>query len=275
MIIDSHQHFWNVARGDYDWMTPDTPLHRNYLPQDFDVIKTQFSIDKTVLVQAAATVHETEYMLGLADANASIGKVVGWIDFEYKADLKHLTRFAKHPKFSGVRPMIQEIADVQWMHRPNVQWAYQAIIDLDLTFDALGFPQHLDPFLKLFQHYPKMRTVIDHGMKPAIRDGAYEPWAAKMTTIARETNVFCKLSGLAAEAKAGWQIETLRPYIEHIVNVFGADRVMWGSDWPMVTLNGSYDSWLEAAKACVAKTDQAQIFGETAQKFYRIDTKFS
>lgn len=275
MMIDAHQHFWNVAKGDYEWMTPASPLHRNYLPQDFDGIKTQFDIDKTVLVQAAATVHETEYILGLADANASIGKVVGWIDFENKADAKHLSRLAKHPKFSGVRPMIEDIADVQWMHRPNVQWAYDAIIDLDLTFDALGFPQHLDPFLKLFQRYPAMRSMINHGMKPAIRDGAFEPWAAKMELIARETNVFCKLSGLATEAGARWQEETLRPYIGQIIKVFGADRVMWGSDWPVVTLNGTYDSWLETTKACVAEADQTRVFRETAQNFYRIHTTSS
>jgi L-fuconolactonase len=265
MIIDAHQHFWNVARSDYGWMTPQSPLYRNYLPQDFP---SGFAIDKTVLVQAAATVHETEYMLGLADANDFIGKVVGWIDFENKSDVKHLARLAKHPKFSGVRPMIQDIADAQWMHRPDVQWAYEAIVDLNLTFDALGFPQHLDPFLKLFQRYPSMRTVIDHGMKPAIRDGAFEPWAEKIAVIAKETNVFCKLSGLATEARAGWDIETLRPYISHIVKAFGADRVMWGSDWPVLTLNGSYESWFETAKACTS--DRHKIFGETAQKFYRI-----
>jgi L-fuconolactonase len=273
MIIDAHQHFWNPARGDYGWMESDgaKPLRKCYLPQDFMAIKNQFDIDKTVLVQAAPTIQETEYMLGLADATDFVAKVVGWIDFENRADLKQLERLAKHPKFSGVRPMIQDITDRQWMHRADVQWAYQAIIDLELTFDALGFPQHLDPFLKLFQQFPKMRTVIDHGMKPAIRDGAFASWAAKMETIARETTVFCKLSGLATEAAQGWSIQTLRPYVDHMIESFGADRVMWGSDWPVLTLNGNYRSWYETAQACVEKTtDRQKIFGGSAQKFYRI-----
>ena len=270
MMIDAHHHFWNPSRGDYHWMAQTSPLRRNYLPQDFSAIKTQFGIEKTVLVQAAASIAETDYMLGLADATDFVAKVVGWIDFENPADLHQLKRLAKHPKFSGVRPMIQDIPDSEWMHRSDVQWAYEAIIDLDLTFDALGFPVHLDPFLKLFQRYPKMRTVVDHCMKPEIRNGAFDDWAKKIELIAHETSVFCKLSGLAAEAAQGWSTATLAPYITHIIKVFGPDRVMWGSDWPVLTLNGSYSTWLEAAQACVGKADQAQVFGKTAAKFYRI-----
>lgn len=270
MIIDSHHHFWNPSRGDYKWMAQKPTLQRNYLPQDFVAIKAQSGIDKTVLVQAADTIAETEYILGLADATDDVAKIVGWIDFENKADLQHLKRLAKHPKFSGVRPMIQDIPDAEWMHRKDVQWAYDAIIDLDLTFDALGFPVHLDPFLKLFQRYPKMRTVVDHCMKPEIINGAFDDWAAKIKLIADETPAFCKLSGLATEAAPGWSTATLAPYIAHILKVFGPDRVMWGSDWPVLNLNGNYPSWLQTAQACVGQADLAQVFSRTAAKFYRI-----
>ena len=273
MIIDAHHHFWNPSRGDYFWMVGDrfAPIAKSFGPKDMASHLTRAGVFKTVLVQAAPTVAETEYMLGLADATDHVAKVVGWVDFENRDDLRQLARLAKHPKFSGVRPMIQDLPDPEWMHRADVQWAFDAIIDLDLTFDALGFAIHLDPFLRLFERYPKMRTVIDHCMKPAIRDGAFEPWASKMAKIAHETKVFCKLSGLATEARSGWTTETLQPYAAHVLVVFGAERVMWGSDWPVLELNGSYDSWFEAARVLVPEAQKAAIFAGSAQRFYRIE----
>jgi L-fuconolactonase len=273
MNIDSHQHFWSPSRGDYFWMVGKAvaPINKDILPRDFEAIRKTHSIDKTVLVQAAPTVEETEYMLGLADATDFVAKVVGWVDFEKPTDVKHLQRFAKHKKFSGVRPMIQDIADRHWMHRTDVQWGFQALVDLDLTFDALGFPIHLDNFLKLFQTYPTMRAVIDHGMKPVIRKEEYVSWAKAMKTIARETTVFCKLSGLPSEAKPGWTADTLRPYAEHIIDVFGPSRVMWGSDWPVVELNGTYASWRSAAESYLTNAhEREEVFGGTAARFYRI-----
>lgn len=273
MIIDAHQHFWSPARGDYFWMEGPAaaPIRREVFPRHLEPHLKAHGIDKTVVVQAAAAVEETEYMLGLADATDFVAKVVGWIDFEKPSDAKQLERLARHPKFAGVRPMIQDIADVDWMQRLDVQWAYQAISDLDLSFDALGYPIHLDNFARLFERFPKMRTVIDHCMKPRIRDDEFDGWAARMEKIARTTPVFCKLSGLATEANPGWTVETLRPYAEHVINVFGPERVMWGSDWPVVELNGSYDSWRQAALAIVGnRQGKEAILGGTAATFYRI-----
>jgi L-fuconolactonase len=196
--------------------------------------------------------------------------VVGWIDFENRQDLKHLERLAKHPKFSGVRPMIQDIADPEWMHRKDVAWAYDAIIDLDLTFDALGFPLHIEPFQRLFDHHPTMRIVIDHCMKPRIRDRAFDNWAKGMEKLARTTPVFCKLSGLATEASPGWTQKVLKPFARHVIECFGPARVMWGSDWPVLELNGSFENWHEAAQMFAQDHERNQIFGETASHFYRI-----
>jgi L-fuconolactonase len=273
MRVDCHQHFWAIARGDYGWMNSSDkliPLRRDFRPADFEGYRAKYRIDRTVLVQAAPSIEETEYMLGLADATDWIAKVVGWVDFEDATHRRHLERWARHPKFSGVRPMIQDIADTDWMLRPDVQWGYAAICALDLTFDALGLPRHLDNFLRLFDRYPKMRIVIDHGMKPEIRNDGFDDWATRMAAIAEKTGAYCKLSGLATEARDGWNAATLRPYAQHIVASFGADRVMWGSDWPVVNLAGGYDVWREAAEEIVAPADQAAIFGGTAQKFYRI-----
>ena len=272
MKIDAHQHFWNPARGDYGWMDSEgaRPLRRTILPADFESHRKAHGIDRTVLVQAAPSIAETEYMLGIADTTDYVAKVVGWVDFENRDDLKQLARLAKHPKFSGVRPMIQDLPDAEWMHRKDVQWAFSAIIDLDLTFDALGYPLHLDHFKKLFDAYPKMRTVIDHCMKPVIRESQFEPWAKKMAVIAKTTSAFCKLSGIATEAKPGWTAETLKPYARHVIECFGAGRVMWGSDWPVLELNGDYPAWHAAATEIVAGKDAGAIFGGTAAEFYRI-----
>jgi L-fuconolactonase len=272
MIIDAHQHFWHPARGDYFWMAGAAakPIAKPIGPRDMAAHLARHKIEKTVLVQAAPTVAETEYMLGIADCTDHVAKVVGWVDFENRDDLRQMARLAKHPKFAGVRPMIQDLPDPEWMHRKNVQWAFDAITDLGLTFDALGYPIHLDAFLRLFETCPKMKTVIDHCMKPVIREGAFEPWAQKMAKIARETPVLCKLSGIATEAAKGWRRETLQPYAEEVLRSFGPKRVMWGSDWPVLNLNGSYDRWFEAARAFVPKSQHAAVFGGNAKRFYGI-----
>ena len=217
-------------------------------------------------------------MLGLADATDSIKGVVGWINFEQPSHLHHLKRLAKHPKFKGVRPMIQDIPDVDWMLRDDVQWAYRALVDLDLTFDALGFPQHILNFLTLAERYPDLQLVYDHCMKPQIRDAmagedVFSEWAAGMSRLAGETEGCCKFSALLTEADIGWSIDDIRPFALHVLAAFGADRVMWGSDWPVCRVRAEYDVWFEVAEALTAhlsEEERADIFGGTAARFYRL-----
>lgn len=277
-MVDAHQHYWQPLRGDYGWIPEGDPvLDRPYSPADLAPHLARHGIAATVLVQAAATVEETEYLLGIADATPTVVAVVGWVDCERPEHLLHLERFARHPKFVGVRPMIQDIPDTDWMLRDEVQWAYQALIDLDLTFDALGIPPHLDSFNRLLRRYPKLRAVVDHCMKPQIRDHAEGPhvfgdWAAGMSRLA-ETGACCKLSGLVTEANEGWLLADLEPYVAHVLNSFGPDRVMWGSDWPVCQLRASYDQWRETAEALTAGltgSDRAEVFGGTATRFYRL-----
>jgi len=279
MKIDSHQHLWQPLRGDYDWMPEDNEiLFRAYSPADLESSLFSNGIDGTVLVQAAATVNETEYMLGLADATPFIKGVVGWIDFERTDHLVHLKRLAKHPKFLGVRPMIQDIPDVNWMLREDIQGVFDAIVELDMTFDALGYPVHLSNFHKLVSRYPSMRVVYDHCLKPQIRDqrkgkDAFSEWADGISLLASETSGCCKLSGLVTEADPGFTVEDLRPFTDHVLKVFGADRVMWGSDWPVCRLGLEYDDWFGLASDLVShlsESDQAEIFGGTAKRFYRL-----
>ncbi len=274
MKIDAHQHFWHPVRGDYFWMPPDNPvLTRQYAPADLAPMLDRHGISKTVLVQAADTLSETEYMLGIADVTDHVAGVVGWVDFEAPGDLAHLKRLARHPKFKGVRPMIQDIPDVDWMLREDVQWGYRALVDLDLTFDALGFPRHLDNFLTLLARHPDLRVVIDHCMKPQIRDRAFDDWAPGMARLARETGAYVKLSGIVTEAADGWSVADLKPYADHVLDAFGPDRVMWGSDWPVCQLQASYDRWQEVAQTLtdhLGTDEKARVFGDTASEFYRI-----
>jgi len=280
MKIDAHHHLWQPLRGDYGWMPKDSlVLNRAYAPQDLMPHLDAAGIDGTVLVQAAPTVQETEYMLGLADATPAIKAVVGWIDFEDKTHLEQLTRFAAHPKFVGVRPMIQDIPDVDWMLRRDIQWAFEAVVDLDVTFDALGFAQHIPNFLTLMARYPDMRVVFDHCLKPQIRAhhtgaDAFSRWADGMAQLAEDTTGFCKFSGLVTEANAGWDADVLRPFAAHVLELFGASRVMWGSDWPVCRLQSEYADWYDTAQFLTQHMPDAErndVFGATAARFYRLD----
>ncbi|MCQ0988494.1 amidohydrolase family protein [Jiella marina] len=276
-LVDAHHHFWHPARGDYVWMPQDHPvLSRPYAPHDLAPALAATGVKWTVLVQAAPSVAETEYLLGLADASEHVAAVVGWIDFERPADLETLRRFADHPKFVGVRPMIQDIPDDHWMLREDVQWAFQAIVDLDLTFDALGFPRHLANFHTILTRYPGMRAVLDHCLKPDIAHHSTEnfaEWADGMARIADETRACCKLSGLVTEAGPHWREADLKPYVDHVLKVFGPKRLMWGSDWPVCRLASEYEAWHTAAVAMtdhLNDDDKAAVFAGTATQFYRL-----
>jgi len=275
MYIDAHHHFWNPARGDYGWMPEDNAtLCRHYGPADLAPHLAEAGITATILVQAAASIAESEYLLGLADATPHVAGVIGWIDFENKAHLELLTRLAEHPKFKGVRPMIQDIPDDDWMLRDDVQWGFRAVADLGLRLEALGFPRHLANFHTILTRYPGMKVVIDHCMKPQIADGSdrdFAFWADGMARLAEETSAFCKYSALITEAGPDWTTEDLRPYVDHVITAFGAERVMWGSDWPVCRLRGEYGDWRAAAMeltGALGDADKAAIYGQTANRFY-------
>ena len=273
MLIDAHQHYWNPARGDYGWMPKDDPvLSRPYLPADLAPELEAAGISRTVLVQAAPTVEETEYMLGIADACGTVAGVVGWVDFEDPSHRAQLERFAAHPLFVGVRPMIQDIPDDGWMLRQDVAWGYAALTELGLVFDALGFPRHLANFHTVMTRHPDMRVVIDHCMKPQVRDpSGFDRWAEGMRRLAEDTGAYVKLSGLVTEADAMPGVEDLRPYAELLLDAFGPERMLWGSDWPVCRLRCEHGAWLAMAQELTAHLDEAaraRIFGGTAVEAY-------
>ncbi len=272
--IDAHQHFWDIARGDYHWMTDAVaPIRRTILPADLQPHLARHGIDGTVLVQAAASVEETEFLLHLAQDHAFIRGVVGWVDLEDPAAPDTLGRLARSPKFKGVRPMLQDIGDPDWIARPAVIANLRVLSDMGLRFDALITPRHLGVMARVAAGLPDLPIVIDHCAKPDIAGGS-DPggtWRAGIADLAALPHVHCKMSGLANESRADWSAERLRATADHVLEVFGPGRVMWGSDWPVLDLVGSYTEWHDAAETLVASlpaTARDRIFGQNAAAFY-------
>ena len=273
MRIDAHQHFWEVARGDYGWLTPDLgAIYRDFGPDDLAPLLRAEDIDGTVLVQAAPTVAETEYMLSIAEKTPFVLGVVGWVDFEAADAPDTIARLARDPALKGLRPMIQDIADDDWMLRPGLDAAFRALIDADLTFDALTLPRHLPNLLTLLKRYPEMRVVIDHASKPEIEAGRLDPWRDNMAALAA-TSAFVKLSGLVTEAGSDWTTDHLRPVSDHLLGTFTPSRMIWGSDWPVCTLASSYADWCQSSRALLSglsETQRAAIMGGNAVSAYRL-----
>ncbi|MEM1428075.1 MAG: amidohydrolase family protein [Pseudomonadota bacterium] len=274
MRIDAHQHFWALARGDYGWLTPDlAPIYRDFGPDDLHPLLTSHGIDGTVLVQAAPTAAETRYMLDLAATHDFVLGVVGWADLEDTDAPDALAALAREPKLVGLRPMIQDIADPDWMLQPALSPAFEAMSALGLVFDALTLPKHLPNLRKLLARHRELRVVIDHISKPRIAAGAFQDWATDIAAIARETTAHVKLSGLVTEAGDDWTVEDLEPFAAHVLNVFGADRVLWGSDWPVCTLAATYDQWVAATQSLLAPLapgEREAVLGRNAQRLYAL-----
>jgi L-fuconolactonase len=272
MKIDSHQHFWRLERGDYNWLTPSLKaIYRDFGPADLAPILARHGIEGTVLVQAAASVAETDYMLSLAGSHEIVRGVVGWVDFESPAADAEIERLSKNPKLKGLRPMIHDIADPDWMLKPALRRAFAALQRCGLRFDALLKPPHLAAFVRFLDLYPDLAIVVDHGAKPEIARGRLKDWAPAMRRIAANPRVHAKMSGLVTEAAPDWQAKDLHPYLDLLVECFGPSRLMWGSDWPVVDLAGGYDRWYRASMDYLARLntkDQDAILGGNAERFY-------
>ena len=276
-IIDSHQHFWDPSRGDYSWMPQDNKiLNRKYDLEDLAKDSRSIDLYKTVLVQAAATNAETEYMLNIAENSDLVSGVVGWVNFEDPNQLKQLKTFAKNPKFVGVRPMIQDITDKNWVLNKDFDIFFKTIIDLDLSFDALGFPIHLDNFYIIASKYPSLRFVIDHLTKPKICNNnqkEFDHWKNGMSKFSNLDNVYCKFSGMVTEACKNWTEDDLKLYTNEIFRIFTHKKILWGSDWPVCNLRTDYIGWFNTAQNLTnnLSLDQKQnIFYENAIKFYKL-----
>lgn len=276
MRIDSHQHFWRIDRGDYAWLSREAfpDLYRDFLPEDLAPLLARGGIDRTVLIQAAESVAETEFMLALAAETPFVAGVVGWVDFASPEAPGEIARLAENPRLKGLRPMLQDLADNDWILRPEVEPAVRALGASGLRFDALIKPPQLPAIRRFLDRHPDLPVVIDHGAKPEIAAGRIDDWAAHIRAIARDSAAVCKLSGIATEAAPGWTVETMRPYVEVLLDAFGPSRLMFASDWPVLTENGDYLGWLQTVTELtsgLSVADRDRVFGGTAAAFYGIE----
>lgn len=273
-VVDAHQHFWRLDRGDYGWLTPAlVPLYRDFMPEQLAPLLQRHGVAGTVLVQAAPTEAETRFLLDLADCTPFVRGVVGWTDLERPDAPDRVAGLAAHPKLAGLRPMVQDIADDDWLLRPNLAPALAAMAAHDLAFDALVLPRHLKRLAVLRDRHPDLRIVVDHGAKPAIRDRAFDAWAEDIAAVAADGRTSCKLSGLLTEAAPGAGAGDLRPYVEHLLACFGPDRLIFGSDWPVLMLAGPYGVWIAMVRGFLAGLDEAErvaVMGGNAARVYRL-----
>jgi L-fuconolactonase len=275
MRVDAHHHVWRLDRGDYAWLTPTPalrPIYRDFGLDELRPLLRVAAVETTVLVQAAPTLAETQFLLGVArESSGLVRGVVGWADLAAPDAVAVLTGLAANPLLKSVRPMLQDLPDPSWIARPDVQPALAQLPQLGLRLDALVTPRELKPLLAVIERHPDLAVVIDHCAKPDIAHGGWQPWADDLAALARHTGACCKLSGLVTEAGAGWSVDGLRRYVAHVLDGFGSERVIWGSDWPVLTLAASYADWIAASDALLAGATQAEreaIFGGNARRFY-------
>lgn len=275
MTVDSHFHLWRLVRGDYGWLTPAlAAIYRDVEIADWRTEASPLGITGGVLVQAAPTEDETRFLLNIANACDDVLGVVGWADLLAPDAAARIAHLAREPKLKALRPMLQDIADPDWILQPALAPALKAMAEHGLVFDALVRSIHLPRVRELARRHPRLAILIDHGAKPDIAANEWEPWAGEMASIARETSACCKLSGLLTEAGIrAHGPASLAPWIAHLLETFGPDRLLWGSDWPVLELAGSYSAWWRQcldATAHLAAAERAAIFGGNARRVYRL-----
>jgi len=274
-MIDAHQHFWQVGRFDYPWMSSDLGvLYRDYLPHDLAPILKQNGVAQTVVVQASNSVAESRWLLELADANSFIAGVIGWVDLISADGEAQLNELSAHPKFKGVRHLVESEPEDDWLIKPAVLSGLRRLATYDLSYDLLVHTRHLRHVPEVAESCPELRFVIDHLAKPPIAQNEIKEWARALKPVADYQNIHCKLSGLVTEANwSSWQINDLRPFVDCVLELFGPERMMFGSDYPVCLLAASYDRVLDAFQELLkylSNSDRDKIFSKNAAAFYRL-----
>ena len=279
MIIDAHQHLWQIGRHDQTWPTPDlATIHRDFVAGDLTEAVRTPGVDGTVLVQSQPSEADTAWLLDVAADLPLVKGVVGWIDMAAPDASDKIAALASRPKFRGLRPMLQGMDDAAWILQAELEPALATMVELGLTFDALVYTRHLDAIATLARRWPDLAIIIDHGAKPPLssRDMASQDmagWRAAMARVAAQANVSCKLSGLVTEMADGQDMADVAACADQLLDLFGPERLMWGSDWPVVLLRGSYDDWFGWTRRWLRDKDitvREHIMGRTAERVYRL-----
>lgn len=276
-VVDAHHHFWHPGRYDYYWMAGEAlaPIRRPFTPDDLRPVLAAAGVDATVLVQTVPSVDETREFMATAAATPFVAGVVGWVDLTDPSVAETLADLKGRPDgdtLAGIRHMVHDEDDPEWLLRPDVHRGLRTVADAGLAYDLLVRPRELPAALDTARAFPDLRLVIDHLAKPPIASGETETWSGLMEPFRELDHVSCKLSGMVTEADwITWTTGDLRPYVHRALDVFGVERVMYGSDWPVCLLAGSYDtvkSALEEALPALSSEDRAKVFGGNAIRFY-------
>jgi L-fuconolactonase len=277
MRIDSHQHFWKYSAEDYGWMSSPSlaDLRKDRLPEDLKPLLDQHQLDGCIAVQARQRLAETDWLLSLAASNAFIKGVVGWVDLRSPDVTGQLEKYRSNKKLVGVRHVVQDEPDDQFMLGRDFQRGIAALADFDLAYDILIYPNQLPAALSLVEAFPNQRFVIDHIAKPRIKTKEIDTWADYTRRLASHSNVWCKVSGMVTEADwTNWVPNDFEPYLKHIFSVFSIEKLMYGSDWPVSTLAADYGKAFNLVNNLLRSRtarDQTLFFGQNAVQLYRLD----
>lgn len=275
MRIDAHQHFWTYDPHEYAWITDDmSSLQRDFLPPDLQPLLQQNGFEGTVAVQARQTIEEARWLLDLAHRYDLIRGVVGWVDLCAAEAESQMEALAANRKFVGVRHVVQAEPDDRFLLREDFCRGIAVLERFGLAYDLLVFPRQLPAAIEFVARFPKQRFVLDHIAKPPIAAGDLEPWATLIRELARRPNVCCKLSGMVTEARwKQWRPQDFRPYLDVILEAFGPERLMIGSDWPVCTISASYDEVMRLVSDFIAELSPAEqdaILGANCARFYQL-----
>lgn len=276
MKIDSHQHFWNYNADHYGWMTEEhRVIKHDFLPADIDPLLVEAGIDGCIAVQARQTVGETQWLLKLSDQYSKIKGVVGWLPLSSPEIESSLDRFADHPKLVGIRHIVHDEEDDDYILRADFNRGIRALEPRDLVYDILIYEKHLPQAIQFVDRHPNIQFVVDHIAKPKIKADAFdEGWRTNIIELGRRKQVACKLSGMVTEVRdPQWNEDLLKPYFQTVLNAFGPDRLLYGSDWPVCLLRSGYAQWHQAVLNLIASlsaNEQSEILGVTACRIYKL-----
>ncbi len=270
-MIDAHLHCWRIGRNDCTWPPPNlAAIHRDFEIDEWQREAGPHGISAGVLVQSQPSELDTSWLLEIAEKDARVAAVVGWVDLSARGAPERIAALARRAKLRGLRPMLQDLPQDDWILFSELTDAIEAMIEHGLCFDALVKPWHLRYLLRFAQRHLRLQIVIDHAGKPDIAHGALEPWRAQMMELAALPNVVCKLSGLLTEAGERNGAGGLRPYVDHLLQTFGPQRLLWGSDWPVLNLVADYAQWFRLADALtgLCGAEREAVFGGNTARFY-------